>query len=146
MIQKVPYTCRFCGAKHVAEYDDTCPGIQVENWMKLICCNRCADFRIVRGIIMDGIAGACRLVQIGTFNGKKLPPDKEGAVRVKLEMLTKRFATLMCGSLGLANVWDSDFVNQLMEHPDKWPVVLRAYANGLRSFKTIPPSRTHADA
>jgi len=146
MIQKVPYTCRFCGVKHVAEYDDACPGIQVEKWMKLICCNKCADFRIERRDIMEGIAGACRLVQIGTSNGKSLPLDKEARVRETLTKLTKRFATLMCDHLHLTNVWDSDFVNQLMDHPDKWPSVLRAYANGLRSFKTIPPSRTHADA
>jgi hypothetical protein len=143
MIQKIPYTCRFCGAKHVAEYDDDCPGMQLESWMKLICCNRCADYNVGRRDITDGIAAACRLVQIGTFNGKRLAQEKEASVREALTKLTKRYATLICDSLRLTNVWDPDFVNQLFEHPDKWPTILRAYVTGLKSIKAA--HTTHND-
>jgi hypothetical protein len=145
MIQKIPYTCRYCGAKRIAEYDDDCPGMHLEKWLKLICCNRCADYNVDRREITDGIAASCRQIQIGTFNGKKLAPEKEAFVRETLTKLTKRYTTLLCDSLGLTNVWDSDFVNQLFDHPDKWPKILRLYMEELEALKRrIQPSREDA--
>jgi len=135
MIQKVPYTCRFCGAQRMASYDDDCPGIQLEKWMKVICCNKCADFRVQRGNLTDGIASACRVIQVETFNGATLPLEKETRIRLKLVKLTKRYATLMCDHLHLTNVWNPDFVDQLMEHPDKWGLILKTYVGGLSGLR-----------
>lgn len=145
MIQKKPYICRFCGANHVVQYDDACPGLHIETMMKLLCCNRCADFRVANRDLTSIISGICRKVEVAKASTRGMNSGVDGECRTSLEKVTKLYATLMCNHLHLTNVWDSDFVNQLMDHPDKWPSVLRGYTNGLRSFKTIPPSRTHAD-
>lgn len=136
MIKKIPYTCRFCGANHLAEYDDECPGIQLEKWMAVICCNKCAEFREEKRTVMDGIAASCRAIQVGTFRGGRLKPEEESKVRAALERLTKRYADMMCDWFGLVRVWDKDFVEQLMEKPDKWGSILKLYNSGLRSLKT----------
>jgi len=149
MIQKIPYTCRFCGVSHIAEYDDECPGLHVEKWMKIICCNKCADFKTERKELTDGIAAACRVIQIHNYKGSGLPPNVESELRLKLEKLTKRYASIMCEHLHLTNVWDADFVQQFMDKPDKWGVILKFYVLGLRSLVSekpmFQPSRQMAD-
>jgi hypothetical protein len=136
MIQKLPYTCRFCGTPHVASYDDECPGMDLDKFMQLLlCCNKCANYRRQRLSIMEGIATACRTAQVATAYGRRMTSEVESRVREKLEVLTKRYASIQCEHLGLTNVWDADFPQQLIDAPDKWGTILRLYDDGLKRLK-----------
>ena len=127
-------------------YHDACPGLHFEKMSKMLCCDRCAGHNVSRNDTRHRIANACREVEIARMSGRGLSPQVSAAIREKLERYTKTYTTLLCDHYRLANVWDSDFPEQLMDRPDKWGVILQLYEDGLRSFKTIPPSRTHADA
>jgi len=129
MLQPLPYHCRICHAPHVAYYDDECPGMRLEEWKKGLTCNSCHEYRAARICLEERIKHVCAWVQAN---------KTEAAVnhcRLKLERLTVEYAELVCKRARLERVWEQDFVEQLLEHPDQPGAVLGAYRDGLRRLK-----------
>lgn len=130
MIRQLPYSCRICATKRVAEYDDDCPIGNLDAWRKLLVCDRCHDYCIARIRIERSIAAACFMLVRAKINDKA----EKMAVDIKplVERLTKKLATVCCDYYRLTNVWDPEFVDQLIARPEKVGVILGVYVNGLR--------------
>lgn len=116
--------CKFCGSQCEVEQHEDCPDDWADILLPMVACNRCADFR--SGITARG-ADIHRVCQnyIQMKNSNKATPDKEYETSRILEAMTRRIADTVCRFYRLQPVvWDIDFVQQIMEKPDKsWAII-----------------------
>lgn len=123
--------CKFCGLPVTVQSDPDCPQEWAESLLKMLSCNRCADYRSAMGQIGAEIRKVC-LGMIQMINGKVSTPDREAGIRKILERLTWKVAEATCRFYRIKTIYDQDFVDQIMEHPDKSSAILRTYAGLVR--------------
>jgi hypothetical protein len=118
------YKCKFCGELGAATCDDECPGINIEKWLPLLCCNRCGDYQ-------QWLNRATHVVKKMCYDWAALGPkkraEKQNDLFVKLTETTQRIATKVCAFHRIPYEWDRDFVDQLMEKPDKAEFIVRLF-------------------
>lgn len=112
-MNKIPYNCKFCKREGIAQYDETVVG-NVDNWKPYLSCDPCASYHTRRLTLEDKIYNACTRLIIHKGN-----PDVAGKVRDKLKRLTQSYAAIVCKYLNKGYCWEEDFVEQLIECPNK---------------------------
>lgn len=137
--------CKFCQKQLTLEIDPECPIGKVEAWLSWASCNRCADYMRARGKIERPIARVCGNLSIIKANlGGSVPSEVIGQARENLERLTRRYATVVCDYRLMKDVWQPDFVEQLLEQPHKSHLILRSYrqlVKGLQGKSNDQPYR-----
>lgn len=124
--------CKFCGIPVTVESDPDCPPEWAESLLNMLSCNRCADYRAAMGRIGAAIRKVC-LNYIQLVNGKTITDDGRNKVRKGLEALTWKVADATCKFYRTrATIYSQDFVDQIMEHPDKSALILKTYAGMVR--------------
>lgn len=125
-----PYKCHHCGREGIAKASDDGDREWNATLAKLLVCDWCADYLHGKRGYGCAIANVCAQVR-----GRQLTkPDQEveEEARIKLRKLTWEYAQIICRYRRVENVWEQDFVEQLVERPDMCWVILRAYEDGLR--------------
>ncbi len=137
----IDYTCKFCRRTGIAQLADDLPAdwIQLDKWKAMLCCNRCADYMEAKRKCLWAIRkAAILLAQMRvTATGQELLKI-EAAVRERLVGLTKRFAAVVCDYLLVETVWEEEFVNMLMDKPDRCEDIASHYVRGIRALKNKP--------
>lgn len=124
--------CKFCGVPVTVESHADCPSEWVESLLKMLSCNRCADYRAKMSAIGSAIRKVClNFVQLA--NSKTDDAEKTGKVRKSLEALTWKVAEATCKFYRTrAVIYNQDFVDQIMENPDRSSLILKTYAAMVR--------------
>lgn len=133
--------CKFCGRECEVEQDQDCPDEWAAKLLPMVCCNPCADFRSALTATGAEIHRTC-LGYIQMKNSNKATPEKEGQFRRVLEVSTRRIADTVCRFYRLQPVvWDIDFVQQILEKPDKSWAIISTYIRmvAAESRKPKPP-------
>ena len=123
--------CKFCGKQLTVESDNECPPEWVASLLPMLACNRCADYRARMAKLSDGIRFAC-LNYIQLVNCNKLTDEDTAKTRVTLTTLTKCVADVVCRFYSRVTAWEPDFVQQLLDYPDKHAKVLATYISLVR--------------
>ena len=146
----IPYTCKFCKHEGIVTIGDDYPVdmIHVEKWIPMICCPRCADYMESKRKLSDAIQRICFGISAArqTLEAEKAF-EVEARMRDKLEKITKKFCTLVCGYHRKTSVWDVEFVNMLAERPDKWFNLVGHYIRGIANMprQVVQASLPHND-
>ena len=127
-------TCKFCRKPLTVESDQNCPDEWAARLVALLACNSCADYRSRMTRYLDAIRKTC-LDYIQAHNAKELKAEDEDKVRSTLRRLTQGVAAAACRHRGIVTIWEPDFVQQLIDMPDKSNKVVAAY---LRLLPTKP--------
>ena len=145
MTTEIAYTCKFCHTPRAVDADipdgwsDQPPGykrgvslripLEISIWQSMLACNRCADFERSRRDQEDRILKAAGALLIARAN--RLNPSALDAASRKIDerlcLLTKELATIICDHYHKMDVWDREFVNQIMDQPEKTNAALRFY-------------------
>jgi hypothetical protein len=146
----IDYHCKICGKPGVAYYNPECPIKDLNLWRDQICCDRCYTFRDAFSRCREAAGKLCYLLTVfraksNTADGKKALSDVEPVIRQKLTPITQKIARICCNYHKVTNVWDVDFVNQLMEKPNASNRTIDAYSSGIRKIATTPARQPHAD-
>lgn len=118
--------CKFCGLPVTVESHPDCPVEWAESLLKLLSCNRCADYRSAMARIGAAIRKVC-LTMLQSNN-----PEVGAKSRKSLEALTWKVAEASCKFYRVNTIYSQDFVDQLMENPDKSSLILKTYAGFVR--------------
>jgi len=114
--------CRFCHCDIDAQADPDCPVEWVAKLLPLVCCDRCGDYQ-------QWLNRATHVVKKMCYDWAALGPkkraEKQNDLFVKLTGTTQRIATKVCAFHRISYEWDRDFVDQLMEKPDKAEFIVR---------------------
>lgn len=120
--------CKFCGIPVAVESDPDFPPEWADVLLKLLSCNRCADYRSRMGRMGAEIRKIC-LNTIQTSND-----ESKAKSRKLLEGMTWKVAETTCKFYRVRNtIYSQDFVDQLMENPDKSSLILKTYAGMVRN-------------
>lgn len=125
----IPAQCKFCHVPIQAVAADDCPELNIKAWIPLLCCDRCGSFQSWFRRTIDSTRYLCR--------SWSLLPHKQreagrGDIAEALERITKRIAEVTCKYYRVGFTWDRDFVDQLMEMPDKAEFICRQYEDKIR--------------
>jgi hypothetical protein len=93
--------------------------------IKLAACNKCADYYERVRSIGEAICAAA----FESRCAKKSSSLERN--RKTLETLTKGYAAVVCGHFKKVLMWEPDFVQQIIEHPDRTALILRLYRKGI---------------
>ena len=131
-MKTIAYTCKLCRRPGEAKYDDTEIPLDLGKWVSMLTCNRCYDYRDKKRLHADDIWRTCYDYSIA----RNLTDDSKRSEAVKrareaLVRKTKAFAGLICTHWNKMTVWEPDFVQMLLDHPDKSHQVLRDYERGV---------------
>ena len=132
--------CGLCGKPGKVQCHDGI--IQNEHaWIAMLHCNRCADFKVA----LRALREHCKSVMIFRWQLQqtgKMTPELTGEIKEMLIAATKAVAELTARHWRVDTVWDLDFVNQLMEFPDKAEFIVNQYAKMIKDLA----AQTHAQA
>jgi len=134
---KLHTSCKFCRRPIEMDVDEAgfqSPIINAKLWLANIACNRCATFYKTRSAISERIGKNCELLLNSRRTGKR-DNEIEVAVCDQLTKLTKQLAKIVCEFHSLETQWDSEFVDNLMQAPAKFSLVLNIYAKGIRQIR-----------
>jgi hypothetical protein len=128
------YNCKFCGKPGTCQADES--GLWMfhpEIWLPKMACNRCGKFMEESRTHGDAIAKVCRTLQTcRTGLDERRKQEIEATAKLKLVMLTKRLAMLVCDYHRVTNVWDQEFCEILFEKPEFCRMSIRVYLRGIR--------------
>lgn len=120
---KIAAHCTRCKAPIVLTQDPECPTLVVEKWLRVIVCNRCGKYLEAYRRIDEAIALIGRQLMLG------LKSSSYGEIRAaaseKLTALTHEFERIVTKRYNTTDSWSYDFVELLMDKPDKTHVALR---------------------
>ena len=133
-----PYACRICRTEHVAQADDCCPSEWITGLATILVCDRCCDYRVGRRKYGEMIARACGEIRAAALTPKGVPAEMRQSMEALLRNLTQSYARIVCRYHGLGDMWDEDFVNQLIDYPDRAWTILRAYEDQVRDERKKP--------
>lgn len=150
----IAYTCKICHRPRIAQAED-CPSEWVLKLAPLLTCDPCADKRGKYVKAISAIASLCSQVEKLNHwkwtDGKKGEDEKNDRIkplRSGLVVATKNYAAAVAKIQNLsAPVWMEDFVDQLIEMPDKVALILSVYRKGIKIAANDPreqPELRHA--
>lgn len=139
----IAYTCKICKKPGIASADE-CPAEWVNKLAPMLTCDPCADNRreYIDSIVLIGDLCArterMKMLQIDATEAKMMTD----AIDRGLVTATRRYCTAIAKTFNLAReVWDRDFVDQLISYPGKVNTILKAYRRGLREVIEHPTPR-----
>lgn len=132
----VKYNCKFCGKLGSVEIEDNSQTMFcVEKWAKILCCNRCGDYKVARRKIADAIKKGCICLLQTRMNPKADVIAFESQIRPKLENLAKQFTGLACRHYKTEFDYNSHFTDELMQQPEKHLSVMVVLESSIRRGK-----------
>jgi len=123
--------CKFCGIPLTVESSHDCPADWSNVILGLLACNRCADYRSSMIRLNDSIRRTCQTF-IQMHNAGAMNEETTTALRQTLGTLTKRVADAVCRFYRVALIWEPDFIQQLIDQPDKHTRVISTYTRLVR--------------
>lgn len=146
---KIDYTCKLCGKDLAAELrpDQVCEEQWIETFRKMLVCNPSYDrrekFRTAERQIVEACTQLDRIAKMKMDDSMRFNLVKK--YRVGLTSATRRYAESMADFRNLAEVmWHEDFVDQLVEVPERCGVILKRYREGLAGLPKADPVTAHA--
>jgi hypothetical protein len=126
----IAYTCKLCRQPNVAEIAEDAPKNYVDRLRPLLTCNPCFDRREKFRNAEAAIYRMCeRLLRA---DGQQIERLRSVASEV-LKSATRAYAEAMAEYRHLpAVVWSNDFVDMLIERPEKAGFFLKQYRDRLR--------------
>ena len=141
----IEFICKFCKHHGVAQYDERCPALNLEAWAKSLCCNRCGDYHARRLVLEAAIKKAVERLVVT----RQTCSDRKGeiiqAIRQVFTELTKSYARLVCEFSCLQFVWEQEFVDLLMEKPDRWYFIIANYRKQISAIQQMPMAITQPE-
>ena len=137
--QAIDWHCKMCRKPIVIHASLECPIDWAESLAKMVCCNRCHDFRDASETCGSKIVASCARLQSLRY-GKTLDPAKEKIIAETLTYLTKAYCRIASAYFNVNNIWHEDFVNLLMERPDQAGDALRSMNFHLRKTRPVHES------
>lgn len=131
MKKYVDYTCPMCGKPGQAEYFDDVP-INLDYWVKLLHCNRCADYKALMMKLQSDLSKQC-WNYVSETGIKKTKQDRKQNFRNSIIKTTQSIARNVCGYYKTVYTWEPDFAEQCMEHPDKITEVVNTYIRMIKA-------------
>ena len=133
--------CVFCKTPLEVRIDPECPGGRLEKLLPLAACNRCADHKHRMRPMRDRLKNLCEhFCIIRATTPKEITPKYQQNFRDDLVTITKRIMNEITDYNHLQNFWQEDFVIQLLEHPDKWGMILRTLEDGILKMGSVVPA------
>lgn len=116
-------TCKFCKKPITVQVDDAYAELgDVFKLLTLACCNRCADLRVKRRNLEDGIKKIVNPL-IAKFGNASV--EESNMARAALVTLTKKYTAMVADWLHSTTPWwDVTIVDSIMEKPDKWTLFI----------------------
>ena len=135
LLSDVIYTCKECGqSKRIPVPEDAHPSA-VEKFSKILHCNRCADFLSAKSsLIYDGYKMADEILRCKTL-GFEENHQAFVIIRKELAGITKRFAAQVCNYHGIRTIWEPDFVQHIIDNPEKFALVCRLFEKRVKDIK-----------
>lgn len=109
------------------------PMFKIETLVSLAACNHCGDYYV--NIRRIGEKIVAMVVQLRV----KKKPESIARIKEILSSLTKSYSRAVCDYYRQQRVWDSDFVDQLVESPDKTVLILKLYRKGVAAQSARQP-------
>lgn len=135
----IDYHCKICGKPGVAYYDPDCPIGDLELHRAALCCDRCYNFRDTYMTHKRAAIKVCTdLIAARTTGSQAVQQQANQKVREVLYKLTKRIAALTCDHYRIQNVWEEDFVRDLMAKPENVSQLINAYHQGIMKLSRQP--------
>ena len=95
----------------------------IEHWLRIIVCNRCGGYLEAYRRVDDAIAYVC--TQLCLAIGTRGENDIRAVVREKLNALTRELNRILVKRWNTVAPWTGEFVDLLMEKPDKSRIAVR---------------------
>lgn len=132
--RKYAAKCTRCGKQLVLTVgDDACPELTIDKWLKIIVCNPCGDFLENMHRLERAMCHVC--VQVMISERSKSRGDVRAAAEKKLTELTQEFTRRLSAHYTTINNWDHEFVDMLLERPNKCQAYLRMEASHHRKAR-----------
>lgn len=125
MNSQIEYTCPCCGKPGTAEYDPEYVR-EIGKWKPMLHCDRCADFRSELSRLRESAKRVCMII---------LTTGEISKSRDKLTEITKKISNVVCNQWRVTNVWEPDFVNQLVDQPRQSDTIINLFARGIRKMR-----------
>jgi len=124
------YTCGCCGCAGQAEYDSEFIH-KAELWKAKLVCNPCGDFLSA----MLRLRACCyeSAILFHRAKGQKEEGIIKAELRRKLTTLTHRVSRITAAHWRTSELWDPDFVDQILEQPDKIKAIFTIYQQSVRA-------------
>ena len=118
---KLPYLCKRCERPGVAEYDEEWVN-NLDYWASMLTCNPCADYLTKLRRLKDVI------YQL-SIDLNRTRNNREEVVKIRdvLILNTKKIAFVVSREYRVMNEWSIEFVDQIMEQPDKSLLIVDTY-------------------
>lgn len=123
---RMAYNCKECGRPGVVDYEPEFIG-EAEVWKARLVCNRCGDFLMLLSKLRE------RAGKISRF-ANRLNSSEAEKCRLKMVDCTKEIARAVCAHWRVQTVWEPDFVDQLMERPEKTDIIIKVYAQHIKKL------------
>ena len=133
---KLDYKCKFCqkpGSVNCG--DDPVEHEAAQRWYPMLCCDRCGKFRVSMRKERDAVRHLA--VNLSACPKAKLK-EVEADCRPKLELILKRVTTLVGDYYRVQNIWDKDFVEQIIEKPESAGIIIALYVQGVSQYAKKP--------
>jgi hypothetical protein len=114
--------CKMCQREIVLQCDPHCPPHWADLLSHMACCDHCYDFRSARLLCEDKMVNICSTLEVLK---NKPDPARESKIRDALGYMTKVYCRAACKFYNVANQWSSEFVDLLMEKPEKAREIFR---------------------
>lgn len=133
---KIDHICKFCAVPVSLEIDDAAlEFFTLEYWKSLAACNRCADFKSRKRTLVDKLLEKSVVIQRHKLKQSPLSNEDYGRVHQSIESATKKFSELICKFYRKRHVWHQDFVQQILDMPEKTMTILNLFE---RSIEKAP--------
>lgn len=130
----MPYTCPLCGLKSSAEYDSDFVK-KAEFWKSLLHCDRCADYRARIVSLRESCKALAMVYLTHRFLVHKVEPQFEQRIRAGLIEKTKAIAFAACNHWKRTMIWEPDFVQQILDQPDKVELIVNLYVRSIQKMR-----------
>ena len=120
----MPAKCKFCQKPLSLKVDPLgcdSPMFDLNTLIKMAACNRCADYYTEVRSLDEAIAS---VAWKSKHTKKKDDMDK---LRGTLVTLTKGYAELVCDHFHKITTWEPDFVQKILDQPDKSGKILKVF-------------------
>lgn len=129
-MKQIEYKCKLCGKPGTAEFPEHAPQEAVDKWFPMLAHNRCADLRRDRDDSEVLIRFACHRIINASEEKKAVIVSK---ARIILERATKSYANSLAGILEREPIWSRDFVDLIIQQPEKVNQILSKYRDKIRA-------------